>query len=256
MGHSGIIQKLCYNSLTMQSPERFNPDNQDNLWRLREQANNTLGKPHPVAARILTWQYKGPLEKTLFDPLFSDKNRLRKHLARLKDLYSGSLYCRPLTCAYQVNYAKEAIMAEAKAAVSFAAQNDPFKFAVLFDIACGMGLVANSVYIAEGNLRDPSQTELSNVVDYHAERLDLNPVENAEVFLRSKQFFSRFAELLKKDNSGLLLIKEVVKSLKDLKSSKKRGINIPMSDHQVPELVVAGAELGEKLYKKLYPLTD
>lgn len=240
----------------MTSPERFNPEDQDSLWNLRKQVDSRVGKPYPNETKIVVWHYKGPLEKALFDPLFSDKNRLRKHLAGLKDLYPGSLYYRPLVCASQINYAKESVVAEAKLAVSFATQNDRFKFAFLFDIARGMELVASSVVAAEENLRDPSGAELSNAADYYVERFDLSPLENIESFLSLKQLFSRFAEFLKKDNSGLLLIKEVVKSLKDYKSSKKRGINIPIPDRQVPEFVVAGAELGEKLYKKLYPLTD
>ena len=119
-----------------------------------------------------------------------------------------------------------------------------------------MRLVVDSVVGTEENLRNPLGTELSNVVDYYAERFDLNPVENAEVFLRTKQLFFQFAKLLKQDNSGILLIEDVAKLLKDPKYSKERGIDIPLPPFLVREFVVAGAELGGKLYKKLYPLTS
>jgi len=238
--------------LPMKSPEK--PEDQYSLLNLREQVDTRVGKPYPNETRILVWHYKHPLEKTIFDPLFSDKNRLKTHLIRLKtELYPSNPYSSPLVCASQVNYAKEAIMAEAKLAAVFANQENRFKFAVLFDIAHGMDLVVKSVVAAQDILRNPSDPILSSVVEDFAERYDLNPVEDVEVFLRVKQLVSHFAELLKKDNSGFLLIKEVVKSLKDYKSSRKRGLNIPISDNQIPELVVAGAELGAKLYKKLYP---
>lgn len=240
----------------MKSPERFNPENQDSLWNLRKQVDSKIGKPYPNETKILAWQYKVPLEKTLLDPLLSDKNRLKRHLMRLQtELYPNNPYSAPLTCAYQVNYAKEGIMAEATIA-AIANQDNQLDFAILFDIAQGMELVAKSVVAAENNLRNPPETILSNVVDYWAERFDLNPVENVEVFLRSKRLFSHFAELFNKDNSGLLLVKEVAKLLKDSKYSKKKGVDIHLPPFFVREFVSTGADLGAKLYKKLYPLTD
>lgn len=241
----------------MKSPERFNPENQDSLWNLRRQVDSRVGKPYPNETKMVVWQYKGPLEKALFDPLFSDKNRLKRHLMKLQtELYPNNPYSAPLACASQVNYAKEGIMAEAKIATSSETQDDMFKFAFLFDIAYGMGLVANSVVAAEDNLRNPSEIELSKAADNFAERFDLNPVQNAEVFLRSRRLVSRFSELLKKDNSGLSLIEEVKKLLKDSKYSEKKGIEIHLPPFFVREFVSTGADLGEKLYKKLYPLTD
>lgn len=240
----------------MKSPEGFNPEDQGGLWNLREQVDSSVGKPYPNEAKVLVWQYKSPLEKALFDPLFSDKNRLKKHLARLKEqLYPRSLYYRPLVCASQINYAKEAIIAEAKLAIVSANQDNQFEFAVLFDIACGIELVVNSVVVAENTLRNPSETTSSKVVDYWVERFDLSPVENAEVFLKVRRLASHFAELLQRDNSGLSLIEEITRLLKNSKHSEKRGIDIPLSPFFVRNFVIAGADLGAKFYKKLYPLT-
>lgn len=241
----------------MRSPEGYNPEFQRGLFRLREQAADVLGEPHPAEGKEVVGYYKRSLEREIFDPLFPNKKRLKTHLARLKqELYADNPYSRPLVCASQINYAKEGVLAEAKAADFSTNQDRQIKFAVLFDIAHGMNLLADSVVGAEDRLRNPSaETMLSDVVDYHAERFGLNAVQNAKVFLGARQVLSHYAEFIERDHSGRTLIKEVTKLLKDSKSRERVTSSPLMQPCQVREFVVAGAELGKKLYNRLYPQT-
>lgn len=171
-------------------------------------------------------------------------------------MYPTTPYFRPLICASQISYAKEGIMAEVKAAAVLANQDNQLRFAILFDIAYGMGLVVNSIVLAEDNLRNPSKTVFPEVVDYYAERFNIDHVENTEVFLRGQRVFSHYAELLRRDISGSLVIKEILRLLKDSKYSNKQGVDISLSPLLIRDFVIYGADLGAKLYKKLYPLTD
>lgn len=110
--------------------------------------------------------------------------------------------------------------------------------------------------MAQMHIQNPLENPLSDVVDAAAERYDLRLSENAEVFLITRQLSSFFAQLLEKDPSGQSLMKDLIRFLKDPKYGKKAaGIDDMVLPYAVREFVVAGAEIGETLYKKLYPFT-
>lgn len=127
----------------MRSPERFNPESQDNLWELREEIDRKLGKPSPLEAKILVWRYNPILERTIFDPLFSNKNRLKKHLTKLNEPYKDNPYSRLLACVSLIDYVKQAVLAQAESVLSETqddGQSRQLRFAVLLDTFYGMSL--------------------------------------------------------------------------------------------------------------------
>lgn len=243
----------------MMSPERFNPEDQDSLWKLREKVDREVGKPSPLEAKMLVWQYKPILQKVIFDPLFSDKNRLKKYLTRLNEPYKDNPYSPLLVCVSLVDYIKQSILTQAESVLP-ETQDDgqlrQLRFAVLLDTFYGMGLQTESAIIAQKHLQKPLENPLSDVVDTVTEHYNLPLGENAEVFLSARQLSSYFAQLLEKDPSGESLMRNVIRFLKDPKYAKRvAGIDDMVLPYTIRRFVVAGAEIGEELRKKLYPLT-
>jgi len=240
----------------MSSPERFNPENQDSLWDRRKQIDEQVGKPRPWEARIVAYQHKLFLKNLSFHSFFSDKNRLAKYLAKefkeFNEIFTDSPYSRFLICASLVDYAKHAVLT----AVKDIPVSETRGFMVFFDTAHGMGLLAESAWIAEKQLRNPLGNPLSDIIDASAERFYLPASEFAQIFLNTRQFSSYLAQLLKKDPSGESLTEEIVRFLKNPKYLQRMtGIDDMIPSFTARGFVVAGAEAGKDLVKKMYPLT-
>lgn len=210
-----------------------------------------MGKPSIGLAKKLAREGKTYLTKTIVDPLLYDGSKLEKMFKRFNEV---PYFPRPLRCASQIKYEAENILNEAEDYAASGTQEGRIRFASLFDVVLGMNILADSVVAAEDVLGNVPETELSNVVDDYTEYHHLDAVRNVQIFLGLKQLYSHYAERLKKDPSGFLLIKDVTTSLKDPEYGKKKGIDIKVPNFLVREYVIVGTELAATIYKKVYPL--
>ena len=132
-------------------------------------------------------------------------------------------------------------------------------FILLMDIAYGSITTASSVAVAEQAMRSKTDVMARGVVHLirHARETSsvaasLDISEQAQVYLDTQKRASAMAEILRREPSGMELVNEYVKYLKGERN--EISDNPGIGNHQIPELVIIGAELAQRTYKAVYPL--
>lgn len=130
------------------------------------------------------------------------------------------------------------------------------------DYAHGTFVTLSSIDIAETalSLGEQSSTETVNYVEESSGR-ELTSAEASDIYIASIRNQESAVKSLKEDPSTFKLIDEYVEEMKSYARNIREGVNPKgrmrrMHPYQVPEFVVAGAELGRDLYKLIYPLAE
>lgn len=129
---------------------------------------------------------------------------------------------------------------------------------VHYDVADGIEEAVSGIFAAEGEMAARGDEEAKEAVSRSEELYD--PASNAEYaqgYLIARALYAEAAELLKKDPTGYLLIEERVRQIHEdaisPEDAREKGQGGWIYPWQVSQFVAAGAEFGEKLYKRLYP---
>lgn len=232
----------------MYSPEVPNPESYPlavALLDFREDVHDDMGKPdgEVIASMLTQWEN---LNEAILKSLFSEPEEAKSNLSLFKrkiEKVEGH-QSRPSLSASAIQAMTDSYVF--MPATEQRHRNNMTEFATLFDTGYGINLVATGVIVAEKTIQGRANDTLLELLDNSIE--SLSPLEQVEIDLR----FNQLANLLKKDPSGFLLVDSIVNLVKDPQTPRPE----PIPPFLVKEFVIAGAEFGAKLYKKLYPLTD
>jgi len=126
-------------------------------------------------------------------------------------------------------------------------------FALWHDLAAGGSVLVGAVRSAHLAATEKGREILDsidiNVASTNRKVSGQNPTPEAEAknYLYMEQERGLWAELLKKDPSGLLVLEYELEQVKTIANSKPLGI--------IPEIFTDGAFLAYTLYRSVYPLT-
>lgn len=137
-------------------------------------------------------------------------------------------------------------------AFSFMSSNSLAPFIVWFDLSYGAGMVTGTVATAELELKGGTQQIQREAVESSHGMMpfevNIDDVQ-AEVSAR----IERSARLLEEDETGLTLVEEVIKSIKQ--EPNRLDQNTTLTE-QIPQLVIRGAEFAGHVYKSIYPIAE
>lgn len=117
-----------------------------------------------------------------------------------------------------------------------------------FDIEYGVRETVSRIFVAERAIAEGPDAPITDIVN-HSPRDSVSAVDDAEYYLHLQKIVSEAVALLKEDPSGFLLLDTFVGQL-------KAGQTRFISPDRTPEFVVAGAELAQRIYKEIYPLSE
>ncbi len=126
-------------------------------------------------------------------------------------------------------------------------QGLPTAYAAYYDVAHGVKMAVTSIREGEAMLRG----DMEDMV-----KRGLSPDEPAvyqeDMYTIMMETAQTAERLLREDNTGFLVLDDLVEQMRDKDVRKGHGL---MHHMQTPELVLAGAEMAQRLYKAIYPLS-
>lgn len=153
-------------------------------------------------------------------------------------------FSRPCICAVVIsNIADECFMPSPQMAITLL----PREFIMGFDVSIGLHQIVAAVYDAEDRI--------SGKIDDLLFQSGVTEEKDIANIYR-KNIVGSGAKLLMKDPTGFSLVDETVRGFKGEKDSPLKDYHEVLLKHlpAIPSFVIAGAELGAELYKKLYAL--
>lgn len=126
-------------------------------------------------------------------------------------------------------------------------------FIPFHDGALGFSQAFARIAKAEDFLIDVSNSSFDRTLDTIPQELSLPLSEQVDIFLEIQREGQHCAGLLAKDPSGVGLLEDFVERLKNPDSSSIRAL---LGFSEVPEFVIAGAEVALDCYRKLFPLSE
>lgn len=129
-------------------------------------------------------------------------------------------------------------------------------FMLWHDVGFGVNYVISRIALAEMSVRGNASSQTTEAINEIEERLEVAeaPSVQAQAYMRIMSEAAGVERLLVQDPSGFLLIDESVRQLK-YPAQRSHYQQVIMSS-LVADFVIAGTELAQEGYKRLYPLTE
>lgn len=128
---------------------------------------------------------------------------------------------------------------------------DLLVFAMYIDFDSGLFNTAQSVCIAEGELKGQSEENYDEIqkAEYEHYKVGATLSEDADMYVRMKALTKSYTDKLIEDKSGFALIDESVRV------HEARHPLVVMS-YNIPEFVMIGSRTAQTLYKTVYPRAE
>ncbi len=134
-------------------------------------------------------------------------------------------------------------------------------FVTYYDYSEGMMEVVSAILGAINVIEGTEQEKIDEASIRWLQYRKVMPVGVIDIFnLTQQEEYRYFAKILKEDPTGLSVVSEIVRELKEelaFKVNNQEGFPYPrILSYQYPQLYVAGAEFGKRIYENLYALWE
>lgn len=184
------------------------------------------------------------------------KEEILDELRTLRDKIIDTRGSRPsLPCLCAVFIYKEVGIPTEELALMNASDGNLIMAGFWQDISWGTRHITGNIFEGEDALKGLTEENATESTIFAVEKVEeisdcvIPLTESTELYLEIKKDHRQNEELFKKDSSGMLLVDFTVEQV--IKEVEKDDPVIPAP---VPEFVVAGATLAQKMYKKIYPI--
>lgn len=213
-------------------------------------------KPSAHGRRTALGTIFQPYSQEIIEAIHMNKDRVRSQLADLREavMGTGENPSRPQLCTrYMLN------------GISFPLQNLALhkygqgglqEFIFWYDIGFGVTYIASRISFAESSVRGNADSQVTEGIDLIQNRLGISstPSDLAQSYIRSMHEATGVERLLINDPSGLLLIDKTIKQFRNPRErTYYQGV---VMKNLVEEYVIAGTELAQGVYTRLYPLSE
>ncbi len=159
--------------------------------------------------------------------------------------HSGTIPSRSAICSqFLIEVVADRALDKAS---QYAYSQDAIRFQIIFDVACGVGYSLGAIMGA--NMAQSAQRSYLATLSSFSEDMNIPLQDQVDYFLRSQKNSQEFARQLIDDPSGYTLLDYAIDDL-------EQHWKIPES--RIPfdkDCFMAGARVGGKTYKEVYPLT-
>lgn len=127
-------------------------------------------------------------------------------------------------------------------------------FSYFYDVSAGFMKIASAIPTAEKYIAGHSAELFSTTVQAIGEEYISSLADQVDVFTKLQQMTAGNAKLLQQDPTGYALLESRVTQIRDWKLT---GLIPPgLFEDLIPEFVLFGAESGQAVYHKIYPLSE